>query len=331
MLPVLASVVLPLTAGALLFACLGTNPLKAYQAMLAGAFGSTARAAEVLVKATPLMLTGLAVTLSARMSLWNIGCEGQLVLGGVFATGAALWLGPGLPAWAALPLCALAGAVGGGLWALGPAYMKARLDVSEIITTLLLNYVAITFMEYLYFGPWRDPGGMGFPGTALFPDSTVLPRLPGTRIHPGLAAALLLAAGAAWMLAKTRLGFELTVMGQNPRAAAYAGMDARSRCLWALTAGGALAGLAGAGEVCAVHHRLQAGLAAGYGYDGVIVACLAGLSPAFVPAAAVVLSAVLVGGDYLQTRMQLPSSVGQVMEACLLFALLWLQSRRRTS
>lgn len=321
------ALVIPLLAGAAIFAFLGANPLEAYSVMFAGAFGSFARFSEVLVKASALTLTGLAVILAARMNLWNIGCEGQLVMGGVFATAVALWYGAVLPAPVLVPLLFLAGALGGAAWASGPAWLRSRLGVSEIITTLLLNYVAIALMEHLYFGPWRDPAGFGFPGTAMFADAATLPRFPGTRVHPGLLAGLFGAGLLAWVLAKTRWGYELTVMGLGPKAAEYAGMNAARRGLWVLILSGAIAGIAGMAEVTAIHHRLQQGLSVGYGYDGVIVACLARLKPGFAPIGAVALAAVLVGGEYLQTRMRLPSAASLVIEAALLLSLLWLQTR----
>lgn len=318
---------IPLAAGAAIFAFMGSNPLEAYSVMFQGAFGTWGRFSEVLVKSSALMLTGLAVILAARMNLWNIGCEGQLVMGAVLASGLALRFGPDHSPAVMLPLLFLGGAAGGALWAAGPAWLRSRLGVSEIITTLLLNYVAIAIMEHLFFGPWRDPAGFGFPGTAIFADSARLPRLWGTRVHPGLFVGIIAAAVFAFALARTRWGFELTVMGLGPKAAGYAGMSASRRGLWVLVLSGALAGLAGMAEVSAIHGRLQQGVAVGYGYDGVIVACLARLNPVFAPLAAVVLSSVLVGGEYLQTRMHLPSAASLVIEAALLLSLLWLQTR----
>lgn len=317
----------PLLAGAAIFAMLGADPIKAYSVMFQGAFGSWARFSEVLVKTSALTLTGLAVILAARMNLWNIGCEGQLIMGAVFASGLALRFGEVLPSVALLPLLFLGGAAGGAAWAAGPAWLKSRLGVSEIITTLLLNYVALAIMEHLFFGPWRDPAGYGFPGTAMFADAAHLPRLTGTRIHPGLLFGLAGAGLLAWILAKTRWGYELVVMGLGPKAADYAGMNAARRGLVVLTLSGAIAGVAGMAEVAGIHHRLQQGLSVGYGYDGIIVACMARLNPALAPVGALVLAAVLVGGEYLQTRMQLPSAASQVIEAALLLSLLWLQSR----
>jgi simple sugar transport system permease protein len=182
--------------------------------------------------------------------------------------------------------------------------------------------VAILWLEHLYFGPWRDPMGMGFPGTAMFPDAARLPRLLGTRIHlgifVGLAAAILLYA----VLSRTRWGYEMRVIGQSPKAAQYAGMPIGGTILWVMFLSGGLAGLAGMAEASGIHYRLQQGLAVGNGYTGIIVAALARLHPGGVILAALFIAGILVGGDQLQTVMHLPSAVGLVLEATLLFCVL---------
>ena len=182
--------------------------------------------------------------------------------------------------------------------------------------------MAILWLEHLYFGPWRDPMGMGFPGTAMFPDAARLPRLLGTRIHlgifVGLAAAILLHA----VLSRTRWGYEMRVIGQSPKAAQYAGMPIGGTILWVMFLSGGLAGLAGMAEASGIHYRLQQGLAVGNGYTGIIVAALARLHPGGVILAALFIAGILVGGDQLQTVMHLPSAVGLVLEATLLFCVL---------
>ncbi len=309
-------------AGAVLFALLGVDPLEAYRVMGAGAFGSAFRFSEVVLRSIPLILTGLAVALAATMLLWNIGCEGQLVWGGIGAAGTALFLAPHLPEALVLPAVAAAGAAAGALWAMVPALLRTRAAVNEILSSLLLNYVAIIVMEHLYFGPWRNPEGYGFPGTAQIPEAARLPHLWGTRVHPGLFAALALALALFWLLRHTPWGYRVRVTGQNPRAARYAGFRLEGRIVAVMAMSGALAGLAGMAEVSAVHYRLQQGLAVGYGYDGIIVAWLARLNPLAVPPAALFLAALIVGGEQLQTVLHLPSSISTVLEAVLLFALL---------
>lgn len=318
----LAAMVLALIVGALVLLAYGADPLAAYAAMAQGALGSWQGLSEVVVKAIPLTLTGLAVALPATMLLWNIGAEGQYVWGAIGAAFAALFLSPHLPAPLVLPAAALCGALAGALWALIPAWLRVRWSVSEILTTLLLNYVAIIAMEWLYYGPWRDPMGMGFPGTPMFPDEASLPRLFGTRIHLGLFLALGAATALRVALGRTRWGYSVRVMGRGPKAASYAGLNVGRHTLLVMALAGALAGLAGMGEACAIHFGLREGVNVGYGYDGIIVACMAGFSPLAVPLFALLLGALQVGGEALSTAMQLPTAISQVIEAALLLGLL---------
>jgi simple sugar transport system permease protein len=316
------ALVLAFGAGGLVLLLAGANPIQAYGVMARGAFGSPHDLSEVVVKAIPLMLTGLAVAVAARILVWNIGGEGQLVLGGMGAAGVALYVAPHVPEAAVLPLMVVAGFAAGALWALIPALLRARLAVNEILTSLMLNYVAILWMEQLYFGPWRDPRGMGFPGTAMFLDAAWLPRLPGTRVHLGLLFALLAAVLLSLALAHTRWGYELRVIGANPRAARYAGIPLARHIVGVMLLSGGLAGLAGMAEVAGIHYRLQQGLAVGYGYTGIIVGWLAGLRPTAVLLVSLFLASLLVGGDQLQAVMHLPSSVGLVLMGTLLFCVL---------
>lgn len=311
-----------LVVGAVLFKAVGANPLTAYTVMLQGAFGNWFNLSEVLVKAIPLMLTGLAVAVAARMQLWNIGCEGQLVFGGIFAAGIALYGVDALPRLAVIPALVVAGFVGGALWALIPALLKARWNVNEIISTLMFNYVAIILMQHLYFGPWRDPMGRGFPGTAMFDQAAWLPRFFHTRVHLGLFIALGAALLLHYGLEHTAWGYRVTVIGLSPQAARYARFDSRRQQIIILLISGGLAGLAGMGEVCGIHLRLQQGLAVGYGYDGIIVAFLAHLNPLAVPPVAIFLAALIVGGEQLQTVAHLPASISLVLEGCLLLTIL---------
>ncbi len=309
------------SVGGLIFACLGVNPLTAYGAMFKGVFGSFNSFSEVLVKATPLTFTGLAVVVAGVMMLWNIGAEGQLVWGGIFAAGTALFLFPTAPAFVLIPLAIVASAVGGTLWALIPGALKARFQVNEILTTLLLNYVAIIYMEHLFYGPWRDPAGYGFPGTAQLPEAAHLVRFLGSRIHLGFPLALFCAVVLYFLLNKSIWGYQVRVIGQEQRAAHYAGFNVNGKILTVMGLSGALAGMAGMAEVCGIHYRLQTGLAVGYGYDGIIVAWLAMLNPLAVPFVAILLGALFVGGEQLQTVLGLPSTIALILEAALLFGL----------
>jgi len=316
------SILLALIMGGIVFFMVGANPLKAYSVMAAGAFGSLYNISEVLVKAIPLILCGLSVAISAKILIWNIGGEGQLVVGGIGSAAIALFLSPYLPSFLVLPLMILAGFIAGGLWASIPGLLKARMGVNEILTTLMLNYVAIYWLEHLYFGPWRDPMGMGFPGTAIFPESAWLPRFPQTRVHLGLIFGIVAAILLQVILWRTRWGYEIRVIGENPKAARLARMKTTQYILWVMFVSGGLAGLAGMAEASGIHYRLQQGLAVGYGYIGIIVAWLSRLHPTGLILVAIFLASLLVGGDQLQSVMHLPSSVGLVLEGTLLFFVL---------
>jgi len=316
------SILLALIMGGIVFFMVGANPLKAYSVMAAGAFGSLYNISEVLVKAIPLILCGLAVAISAKILIWNIGGEGQLAVGGIGSAAIALFLSPHLPSFLVLPLMVLAGFTAGGLWASISGLLKAKIGVNEILTTLMLNYVAIYWLEHLYFGPWRDPTGMGFPGTAIFPESAWLPRFPQTRVHLGLVFGILAAILLQVILWRTRWGYEIRVIGENPKAARLARMKTTQYILWVMFVSGGLAGLAGMAEASGIHYRLQQGLAVGYGYIGIIVAWLSKLHPTGLILVAIFLASLLVGGDQLQSVMHLPSSVGLVLEGTLLFFVL---------
>ena len=316
------SILLALIMGGIVFFMVGANPMKAYSVMAAGAFGSLYNISEVLVKAIPLILCGLAVAISAKILIWNIGGEGQLVVGGIGSAAIALFLSPHLPSFLVLPLMVLAGFTAGGLWASISGFLKARIGVNEILTTLMLNYVAIYWLEHLYFGPWRDPTGMGFPGTAIFPESAWLPRFPQTRVHLGLVFGIVAAILLQVILWRTRWGYEIRVIGENPKAARLARMKTTQYILWVMFVSGGLAGLAGMAEASGIHYRLQQGLAVGYGYIGIIVAWLSKLHPTGLILVAIFLASLLVGGDQLQSVMHLPSSVGLVLEGTLLFFVL---------
>jgi simple sugar transport system permease protein len=316
------SLILALMMGAIVFWFAGANPLEAYAVMAVGAFGSLYDISEVLVKAIPLIFCGLAVGVAAKILLWNVGAEGQLAVGGIASAAIALFLSPFLPPALILPCMVIAGFLGGGLWAAIAGILKARMGVNEILTSLMLNYVAIYWLEHLYFGPWRDPMGMGFPGTAMFPEQAWLPRFPQTRVHLGLVFCILAALIIRWIFARTRWGYEIRVIGENPKAARLARMNINGYIFWVIFVSGGLAGLAGMAEASGIHYRLQQGLTVGYGYVGIIVACLARLHPVGIIFVAIFLAGLLVGGDQLQAVMHLPSSVGLVLEGTLLFFVL---------
>lgn len=317
----LLSLAFALVFGAFLLLLSGVDPFVAYTAMARGAFGDAQSLAETLVKAIPLMLTGLGVSIAFRMLFWNIGAEGQLAMGGLAATGVALFVSDLLPGWSVLPAAILLGMAAGALWAAIPAVLRAYLQVNETITTLMMNYVAILLVSHVYHGPWRDPEGYGFPGTAKFPEVAWLPRLYG-RAHIGLIFAVIAAAVLWFVLQRTKWGFELRITGQNPQAARYVGIDIPRLILVAMLISGALCGLAGVCEVTGVMRRLQQGLTVGYGYTAIIVAWMSQLNPWGVLVIGFLLAGLLVGGDQIQMAMGLPAAMGLVLQGALLFPML---------
>ena len=316
------SVLAAFLLGAGVLAAAGVNPLAVYAELLGDPFGSVFGLAETIVKATPLILTGLAVLLPARMRLWNIGAEGQLQFGAIGATYAALFT-PFGHSPAAVPVVLALGMGAGALWALFPAVLRACLNVNETITTLLLNYIALLFVDYLIYGPWKDPASRGFPLSATFPPAAKLPVLiPGTRVHLGFLLALSAVACVAVILHRTRWGFEIRVIGDNPRAARYAGMNLVRNTLLVMTIAGALAGLAGVGEASAIAGRLQRGLSPGYGYTAILVAWLARLDPLVMVLVAFLLGGLYLGGDALQISFGLPLAVVNMLQGLIFFFVL---------
>ncbi|MBC7262157.1 MAG: ABC transporter permease, partial [Chloroflexi bacterium] len=243
------SLLLALAAIAVLFRVLGVNPIVAYQRIFRGAFGSLYGLSETVVKAIPLMLCGVGLAIAFRARVYNIGAEGQLLVGAICATGLALSR-PDWPSWVLRPGMFLVGFVGGALWALIPALLKVRFRVDETLSSLMMVYIASELVNYLVYGPWKGAKEMGFPYTDKFSPSAQLPRLLTTRIHyPTLILALLLAGLAYVLIQRTKWGFEIRVTGENPEAARYAGMNYLRTVLLVMLLSGGLAGLAGVGEV----------------------------------------------------------------------------------
>jgi len=300
----------------------GAPVLQAYGVMIQGAFGSRFAVAETLSRATPLVLTGLAATVAFRAKLWNIGAEGQLYLGALAAT--ALGSGAlGWPGWALLPLILVAGALAGGLWMLGPTLLKTRLGVDEVVTTLLLNFVVLLFVSMMLEGPMKDPLGMGWPQSAPILDAAALPKLiPRTRIHAGLVIAVVAAVLVWLMLARTTWGFEMRATGANPSAARFVGMPVGRVMLRVGLISGALAGLAGVGEVAGLKGYLTQDLSPGYGYAGIVVAMLAQLHALGVLLAALFVAAVFVGADSMSRAIGVSSYIANLVVATSLLTVL---------
>lgn len=284
------------TAG-LVLAANGADPMALAGEVLSDTFGSAFGLEDLALLLTPLILTGLSVAVALRIGAWNIGAEGQLYMGAFAATGVALFV-PG-PAPLMLPLMALAGILGGALWMLVPTLARAYADVSELITTLLLNFVALLVVYYVATGPWLDPSGHALAATARLPYE--VPEFWET-VHWGLPVAVLLALALAALFARTVWGYEVKVTGSNRGAALYAGMPARRRLIAVMLLSGGIAGLAGMLEVAGTAHRLQGGISNNYGYLGIMVAVLARGSPLAVLASATLMAVILNAGVILQTQ-----------------------------
>ena len=299
------SIAAALVLGAVFLVLAGFSPVVVYSEMFRAAFTSYYGITDSLAVAIPIILTGLAAAVAFRMRLYNIGAEGQLYVGAIFSTWAALAIAPGLPAPVAIVIVLAFGALGGAVWILVPALARAYLGTSEIITTLLLNFVALYLMRYLIYGSasyWRDPASTNFPQGKPIPEEAYLPVFGLTRIHLGLGVALLAAALLWALLSRTRFGYDVRVVGDSEAAAWYAGIPIARTVVVVMLISGALAGLAGAGEVAGIAHALDPnGLAVNFGYTGIIVAALARSNPLVVVAVAVLLGGLQNAGTALQS------------------------------
>ncbi|NLI79020.1 MAG: ABC transporter permease [Candidatus Riflebacteria bacterium] len=322
---VLAALALGMLAGGLLFAVKGIDPFTALWKIFQGSFGSSFGLKDTVTKAIPLILIGAGLCLAFRGRIWNIGAEGQLLAGAIGASGVALYGTPFLPEWAVLPAMFLAGAIGGAAWAWFPAVCRIRWGMNETITTLMLNYVAAELVQFLIYGPWKGKSQFGFPYTDDFAACATLPTLYGSRIHwPTLALGVATALALALLVSRSRFGFEVRVVGENPEAAHYAGMDRGRVVLLVMLVSGALAGLAGVGEVAGIHRHLSApaSISSGYGFTAIITAYLARLHPVAVIFTSLFFGGLLVGGDVIQTSLGLPFATVHIFNGMILFALL---------
>jgi ABC-type uncharacterized transport system permease subunit len=303
-----------------LIALAGANVFTAYTRLFLSSLSTRFNLVETAVKATPLVFTGLAVAVAFRAKFWNIGAEGQLLAGAM----AAAFIGAreALPAWSLVPLMILGGALAGSIWALIPAVLKTRYKVDDVVTTLLLNFVIFYGMMALLDGPWKDPLS-GYPDSPDIRTAAEFPiLLRATRLHLGtlLAAA---AAVAVWlMMQHTTLGFKISAVGENLKASRYAGINIESVILLTAIASGALAGLAGAGEVGGIHFQVMAGLSPGYGYTGIVIAMLARLNPIGVVPAAIFFAIIITGAEAMSRATGVPVFLADVIQGMSLITML---------
>jgi simple sugar transport system permease protein len=319
--PLLAAA-LTLLSGFILFLALGQKPGAVFHSFFVAPLNSANGVAELLLKATPLVLIAQGLAIGFRANVWNIGAEGQLTLGAIAASALAIAFDGTTSAWL-LPVMIATGIVGGMAWAAIPAYLKTRFHASEILVTLMLSYVATLILSYLVHGPMRDPQGLNFPQSILFGESALLPNLlTGTRLNLAVVFPVL-GTIAAWVfVAKTFAGYQMLVGGLAPLAARYAGFS-ESRAVWmALLIGGAAAGLAGAGEVAGPLGQLLPTVSPGYGFAAIIVAFLGRLHPVGIVVAGLLMSLLYLGGEKAQIALQVPYAVTSLFQGLLLFCLL---------
>lgn len=319
--PVLA-LGLTVIVAATIFGLMGRDPLAALYTFLIEPLSTEEGPAELLVKAAPLVMIGVGLALACRANVWNIGAEGQYTLGAIAGGGIGLAL-PEAPAALLFPAMMLGGVAGGMAWAAIPAWLRTRFNANEILTSLMLTYVARLLLIYLVSVPWRDPEGYGFPQSAMFTPAATAPiLLEATRVHLGVALAALCALIGWVLLMRSTLGFQLRVQGEAPRAARFAGFS-QPRLIWtALLISGGLAGLAGLFEVAGPIGQLTPSISPGYGFTAIIVAFLGRLHPLGVVAAGLVLALSYLGGEAAQVTLGLPSAVTGIFQGVLLFLLL---------
>ena len=307
--------------GSLLAMIAGADPFAVLGLILRGAAGSKFALLETLNRATPLIFTGLAIAVAFRAKLWNIGAEAQLYAGAVMAA----LLGTGalaLPSWALLPLMAVMAMLAGALVLLGPALLKVRFGVDEVVTTLLLNFVMLLFVSYLLEGPMKDPMGMGWPQSARLITDARLPRIAtGLRLHWGFGLALM-AALVVWVIqSRTTLGYAMRAVGLNRQAAEFAGIPVGRVILWTALISGGLAALAGFSEVAGLKGNLTLDISPGFGYTGIIVAMLALLNPLGVVVSAIFVAGVFVGADSMSRAAGVPTYIADIMLAVALLTM----------
>ncbi len=315
----LAAIVI--VAAVLSITAVGSDVGKAFAGFIRGAFGSTYAVSEVLVRATPLLLAGLGVSIGFNTGFFNIGAEGQIYMGATAATVVGLFL-PGLPAWLLLPLAIVASLLAGGIWSAVPGLLKARLGLSEVINTIMFNYISIGIVGILVRTALKDPQ-YPLPMSPELPEAMSLPTLlEGTRLHAGFIVALVAAMIVFVLMKKTPVGMTMRVVGLNPRAASVAGISVPASVVIASSLSGALAGAAGAVEVAGIHHKLLEGISPGFGYLAIIVSLLGRNSPAGVVAASLGIAILQVGSMTMQRQAGVPTSISWIIMGLLVLLIL---------
>ncbi|MGL4798389.1 MAG: ABC transporter permease [Cellulosilyticaceae bacterium] len=314
-----SAIVVAMIVTSLFIAAMGHNPFSVYASMLEGCFGTAHRMRQTVITTVPLVITAVGIAVAFKMKFWNIGAEGQILMGAFMATGAALYL-KDLPAVALIPIMILLGIIGGGLWALIPAILKAKFNTNETIVTLMMNYIALKWVVYLQYGPWKDPNAMGFPKIASFTDNAIMPKVFG--VHIGWIMAIILVVAIHYLMNHTKIGYEIQVLGESENTARYAGMNIKKIMLIAMVLSGGICGLTGMVQASAVNNTLTMDLTAGVGYTAIIIAWLSNLKTPWIVVVSVLFAILTQGASYIQTAYQIPQAAAEIIQGIVLFSVL---------
>lgn len=315
----IGAILLALIVTGIFLIAMALNPIDVYASLLKGAFGNSNNVKQTVIMAIPLCLSALGIALAFKMQFWNIGGEGQIMMGAFAAAFIALKL-PNLPKPIMLIAMALAGILGGGLWALIPAFFKAKWKTNETIVTLMMNYIALKWVTYLQYGPWKDPRALGFPKIADFGDNAILPDLFG--VHIGWVITLVMVVLMYILMKHSKLGYEVSVLGESERTARYSGINVRRTIIIAVIIGGGLSGLAGMIQASAVSNTLSVQVSGGLGFTAIIVAWLSSLSAPIILLVSILFAALIEGGSYIQSAFGIPSAAAQILQGLILFFVL---------
>jgi ABC-type uncharacterized transport system permease subunit len=315
----LIAIALALLTSGIFILLLGLNPISVYISMVKGAFGSPYRIEQTIIVAVPLVIISLGIAVAFKMKFWNIGAEGQVIMGAFFASYLALNY-PDVPRPFLLLAMMVAGFIGGALWGLIPAFFKARWDTNETIVTLMLNYIALKWITYLQYGPWKDPNSLGFPKIANFTDNAVLPKFLG--VHLGWVFALILVVIMYIFMNYSKKGFEIAVLGESLNTARYAGVNIFRTIMFSMFISGGICGLAGMIQASAVAHTLNVEIAGGVGFTAIITAWLGGLKPPWIVLVSVLFAAMVQGGSFIQSAFGISAASASLIQAMILFFVL---------
>ena len=295
---------------------LGHNPFNVYISIFKGAFGSKYRIIETLKVAIPLILTSIGIMIAFKMKFWNIGGEGQILMGAFFASYFALYHSY-LPKPILLLVMLIAGFIGGSLWALIPALLKVKFNTNETIITLMLNYIAIKWITFLKYGPWKDPNAFGFPSIKTFESSAILPKLFG--LHIGWVLTIIVVITITILMKYSKWGYNLSIIGESKDTARYAGIDINKTIIFSILASGGICGIVGFIQASAINQSLTPMLSAGYGFTAIITTWLSSLLPSLIIPVSLLFAGLIKGGSFIQTAFGIPASAADILQSTILF------------